>query len=78
MSVAKKERRRILRIKRSRQAKAEQGSFVGGRPGLGYKLVYQNGKRGDLAIDENEAETVRAFLISWRHRGTLSNCEKGK
>jgi DNA invertase Pin-like site-specific DNA recombinase len=63
MSVAKKERRRILkRMKRSIKAKADQGRYIGGTPGLGYKIVYQNGKDGDLAIDENEVETVKAVF----------------
>lgn len=60
MSVAKKERRRILkRMKRSIKAKAEQGRFIGGRVGLGYKIVYLNGKDSDLAIDKDEASLVK-------------------
>lgn len=63
MSVAKKERRRILkRMKRSRKAKADQGKFIGGNPGLGYKIVYKDGKDGDLAIDESDVERVKAVF----------------
>ena len=63
MSVAKKERRRTMkRIRRSKQAKAEQGGYIGGKPGLGYKVAYQDGKRGDLAIDESGAEIVRVIF----------------
>jgi DNA invertase Pin-like site-specific DNA recombinase len=63
MSVAKKERRRILkRMRRSKKAKADQGRFVGGNPGLGYKVIYQNGKDGDLAIEENEVKLVKAIF----------------
>lgn len=63
MSVAKKERRRILkRMIRSKKAKAEQGRFIGGKPGLGYKLAYQEGKKNDLVKDENEVETVKAVF----------------
>lgn len=60
MSVAKKDRRRILkRMRRSIKAKAEQGRYIGGHIGLGYHLVYKNGKDGDLVIDENEAKLVK-------------------
>lgn len=64
MSVAKKERRRILkRMIRSKKTKAEQGRFAGGKPGLGYKVVWnERGKDGDLAINKDEVETVRAIF----------------
>lgn len=63
MSVAKKERRTILkRMKRSRAAKAEQGGFAGGNVGLGYKLVYQNGKDSHRVIDDDKAKTVKAIF----------------
>lgn len=62
MSVAKKERRRILkRMKRSRQARAEQGHYAGGNVGLGYKLILK-GKTTDYAIDDTEALTVKAVF----------------
>ncbi len=62
MSVAKKERRRILkRMKRSRQARAEQGRFAGGKPSLEYKVVW-NGKDGDLTIHKAEAEIIKVIF----------------
>jgi DNA invertase Pin-like site-specific DNA recombinase len=70
MSVAKKERRRILkRMKRSIKAKAEQGRFTGGRIGLGYKLIYRDGKEGELAVDENETERVKAVFKTLESTG---------
>lgn len=79
MSVAKKERRRILkRARRSIKAKADQGRFCGGEAGLGYKLVYQDGKDGDLAIDNNEVETVKAiFNVLEATGGNLNATAKG-
>lgn len=63
MSVAKKERRRILkRMIRSKKAKAEQGRFLGGQVGLGYKLNYKDGKDADFAINETEVKTVKAIF----------------
>lgn len=63
MSVAKKDRRRILkRMQRSIKAKAEQGKYIGGHIGLGYELVRKNEKAGELAINENEAGTVKLIF----------------
>lgn len=39
-----------------------QGRHIGGPPALGYKIVYQDGKRSDLAIDENEVELVKTVF----------------
>ena len=63
MSVAKKERRRILkRMKRSKQAKAEQGGFIGGEAALGYQVVYGADRKSDLAVDESGAEIVKVIF----------------
>lgn len=63
MSVAKKERRRILkRMRRSVKTKAEQGRYIGGSAALGYKVVYRDGKDSDLAIDESEVERVKVIF----------------
>jgi DNA invertase Pin-like site-specific DNA recombinase len=60
MAVSKKERRRILkRMKRSMKAKADQGRFTGGGVALGYKVIHLD-RDSDLAVDESEAETVKA------------------
>lgn len=71
MSVAKKERRRTMkRIMRSLKAKAEQGRFIGGALGLGYKIVYRNeGKDSDLAIDESEVKRVKAIFDTLESTG---------
>lgn len=62
MSVAKKERRTILkRMRRSKVAKAEAGGYAGGGVGLGYKLVY-DGKNSNLVINEAEVQTVKAIF----------------
>ncbi len=62
MSVAKKERRRILkRVKRGKQARAESGRFTGGFAGLGYAAVGA-GKNSDLIIDREGAKIVRLIF----------------
>lgn len=71
MSVAKKERRRILkRMKRSKKAKADQGCYVSGAPGLGYEVVYPAGtKNGDLAILEKEVKLVKLIMDTLESTG---------
>ncbi len=67
MAVAKKETRRIRkRMKRGRIAKAKKGGYIGGGPGLGYKVHYienENTKPvSDLTINEDERAAVQAVF----------------
>ncbi|RME40331.1 MAG: recombinase family protein [Caldilineae bacterium] len=67
MTLAKRERRLILkRMHRGRVVRIEQGRFGGGTVPLGMKLVYVHDASGkptsELAVDEEEAETVRAVF----------------
>ncbi|GAB4437544.1 MAG: hypothetical protein Kow0031_19390 [Anaerolineae bacterium] len=68
MSVAKKERRRILkRMMRGRVARAESGKFVG-NPGLGYRFVgYKH--EADLEIDPEEKQAVKLIFETLLENG---------
>lgn len=69
MSVAKKERRRIRkRIHRGRKAKAEQGKFAGGSPGLGY-TIEGNKNTADLIIDPKGKKVVKAIFDTIEKNG---------
>lgn len=62
MSVAKKERRRILkRIRRGKKARAESGKFTGGFGGLGYTIV-GSGSDSDFTVDSEGARLVKLIF----------------
>lgn len=58
-----------LKLKRGRRRKAKNGGFAGGKRALGYKKILIEDKP-DLAIDEDEAETI--ILIRKLRREGLS------
>ncbi len=76
MSVAIKERRRILkRMERGLQSRAESGKFIG-HPGLGYRVV-GFGSNSDLEIEPEGAKLVRLIFDVLEDTGGNS-CETAR
>jgi site-specific DNA recombinase len=82
MAVAKKERRTIIkRSIRGMKERAKEGGFNGGRPALGYKLVYTSEDpskaTSDLAIDDNERQLAEAYFDAFlEHRNLRAAANK--
>ncbi len=74
-NLAQFERRQVSeRVAANFQARAERGLYNGGVVPVGYRLIPE--KPGYLAIDETQAEAVRACFQAYLEKGTLSAAAK--